>query len=242
MSNFQGKHPIYVQLRDIIQERIENGEYRKGFSIPPENEFSKAYNINKLTVRSAIDLLVKEGSLKRIQGKGVFVTAKIERDLEVLGGFSQTMKEKNISAKKKMLIKKKIPANKKYADIFNLKEGDLLYYIKRLDYANDEPIAIEEIYIPYNLVDRIEGMDLSVFGIYEIYRFYNIEPVRAWQTLEIAKLSQADARLIGISKDDAVYLFTYTSYDKAGRVIEFVRNYARGDKCNYKIRFYNKES
>ncbi len=241
MADTNYNSPMYIQLRSILRSRIETGEYPKGTSIPSENLLAKTYGINKMTVRAAIDTLIKEGMLKRVQGKGVYVTSRIERDLEILGGFSKTMKEKNISAKKKILFRKKIEANKKYAKIFSINEGDFLCYIKRLDYANNEPITLEEIYIPYNLVDRIEGIDLTVFSLYEIYRFYGIEPVRAWQTMEIAKLSQVDAKLIGIDKDQAVYLFNYTTYDKTERVIEFARNYTRGDKCSYKVKFYNKE-
>ncbi|PID82107.1 MAG: GntR family transcriptional regulator, partial [Clostridiales bacterium] len=232
-------HPMYLQLRSIIRRKIESGEYPLGSSLPPENDLAKKYGINKLTVRAAIKDLIKEGLLKSVQGKGVYVCSKIEYDLEVLGGFTQTMKEKNIVPKKKILTKEKILANKKYANIFNVDVGEELYYIRRLDYANGEPISLEEIYIPYYLVDRIEGIDLNVFSLYEIYSFYKINPIKAWETLEIAKLSQGNARLIGIDKDQAVYLFTYTSYDEKGRVIEFARNHTRSDKCSYKVHFHN---
>ncbi len=234
--------PLYIRLRDILREKIEIGEYPLGTALLSEEKLADSFNVNKHTLRVAIDSLINEGLLKRVQGKGVYVTAKIERDLETLGGFSQTMKEKNISAKKKIIARDKLEANKKYAKIFGINEGDPIYYIKRLDYANDEPMTLEEIYIPYDLVDRIEGIDLSVFSLYEIYGFYGIEPVRAWQTLELAKLSQVDAKKISLSSEQSVYLFTYTTYDKDDRVIEYARNYIRGDKCSFKINFYNKEN
>lgn len=230
--------PIYLQLREVVRSKIEDGEYAPGTAIPSENALASTYGINRLTVRSAIDALVNEGLLKRVQGKGVYVVAQIERDLEVLGGFTQTMDEKNVQNRRKILLKSQRKAGEKYAAIFGIDEEAMLYYIKRLDYADDEPIAIQEIYIPYDLAPKMEGIDLSVFSMFEIYKFYGINPVRAWQTLDLVQLTQSDARLININKDQTVFLFTCTTYDEDDRVIEYSKSYTRGDKCNFKVHFH----
>lgn len=230
--------PIYLQLREVVRLKIEDGEYPPGTAIPSENVLAATYGINRLTVRSAIDALVNEGLLKRVHGKGVYVVARIERDLEVLGGFSQTMTEKNVDTHKKILLKGQRRAGEKFAALFNIDKEDYLYYIKRLDYADQEPIAIQEIFIPYNLVPKMEGIDLSVFSMFEIYRFYGIDPVRAWQTLDLVQLPQSDARLININKDQTVFMFACTTYDQHDRVIEYSKSYTRGDKCNFTVHFH----
>lgn len=229
---------IYLQLREVVRNKIEEGEYLPGTAIPSENVLAETYGINKLTVRNAVDELVEEGLLKRVQGKGVYVMAPIERDLEVLGGFTQTMNEKNVHSKKKLLQKGQRRAGSKYASTLGISDEDMIYYIKRLDYANEEPIALQEIYIPYNLVPKVEGIDLSVFSMFEIYKFYGINPVRALQTLDLVNLTQADARLLNITKKQTVFLFSCTTYDENGRVIEFSRSYTRGDKCNFSVHFH----
>lgn len=229
--------PIYLQLREVVRSKIEDGEYAPGTAIPSENALAATYGINRLTVRSAIDALVSEGLLKRVQGKGVYVVAWIERDLEVLGGFTQTMNEKNVETRRKILLKGQRRAGEKYGSIFHIREDGLLYYIKRLDYADQEPVAIQEIYIPYNLVPKMEGIDLTVFSMFEIYNFYGINPVRAWQTLDLVQLTQSDARLINLDKDQTVFLFSCTTYDESGRVIEYSKSYTRGDKCNFHVHF-----
>jgi len=229
---------IYLQLREVVRHKIEEGEYLPGTAIPSENTLAETYGINRLTVRNAIDELVKEGLLKRVQGKGVYVTSPIERDLEVLGGFTQTMKEKNLQTKKKILQKGKRMAGVKYARIFRISEEDQLYYIKRLDYAGGEAIAIQEIFIPYDLVPSVEDIDLTVFSMFEIYKFYNINPVRAWQTLDLVNLPQSEARHLDISKEQPVFLFSCTTYDEKNRVIEYSKSYTRGDKCHFTVHFH----
>lgn len=233
------KSPIYVQLREIIRNKIEEGEYLPGMAIPSENTLAETYGINRLTVRNAIDTLVQEGLLKRVQGKGVYVMGeKVQRDLEYLGGFTQTMREKNKTPKIKVIAKCIRKADEKFSVIFNILPDDEICYIKRVCYADDEPMSLEEIYIPHYIVPKLEGIDLSIFTIYEIYEFYGIKLKKANQTLEIVKLKQNDARMLNIDSNFPVFLFKCISYDENNRVIEFANTYTRGDICDFNVNFH----
>lgn len=230
--------PIYLQLREVIRNKIEDGEYLPGMAIPSENELADIYGINRMTVRNGIDALVNEGLLKRVQGKGVYVAGtKVERDLETLGGFNQTMREKKIQPNTKVLIKTLRKAGEKYSLIFGIEPEDNIYYIKRICLGDGEPVSLEEIYIPEYIVPKLGGIDLAVFSIYEVYDFYGIKLTRAWQTLDLVQLEQKDARMLGVDTQLSVMLFECTSYDDKDRVIEFTRNYTRGDKCNFSVHF-----
>ncbi len=76
MANNDYKMPIYLQLREIIRNKIEDGEYMPGTAIPSENSLAQTFGINRITIRNAVDALVHEGLLRRVQGKGVFVVGK----------------------------------------------------------------------------------------------------------------------------------------------------------------------
>lgn len=233
------KSPIYLQLREVIRSKIEDGEYLPGMAIPSENNLAETYGINRMTVRNGIDILVNEGILKRVQGKGVYVvSSKVERDLETLGGFTQTMIEKNTTPLTKVLIKELRKAGGKYSLIFGIKPEDDIYYIKRLCLADNDPVSLEEIFIPKYIVPKLEEIDLGVFSIYEVYDFYGIKIKKAYQTLDLTQLDQNDARMLGIDASLSVMLFECISYDEKERVIEFSRNYTRGDKCNFNVHFH----
>jgi GntR family transcriptional regulator len=231
--------PIYLQLREVIRGKIEDGSYSPALAIPSENELAETYGINRLTVRNAIEALVHEGMLKRIQGKGVYVIGKkIERDLETLGGFTQTMIERKTRPSTKLLVKAMRKAGPKYGLVFGIAPDDLVYYIRRICYADEEPVSLEEIFVPADILPKLEGIDLSVFSLYEVYDFYGIKLERASQTLDVTELSRNDARMLGVEERQIVFLFECTSYDDKGRVIEFARTYTRGDKCNFNVSFH----
>lgn len=239
MGEIDYQSPIYLQLREVVRTKIEEGEYLPGTAIPSENALAETYGINRLTVRNAIDALVNEGVLIRVQGKGVFVVGKkVERDLDYLGGFTQTMREKNKTPRIKVISKCIRKAGDKLADVFGIEAEDDVYYVKRICYADEEPISLEEIFIPYYIVPKLDGIDLSVFTIYEVYDFYGIKLKEAYQTLDIASINQNDARMLGIDASLPVFLFECTSYDENNRVMEFARNYTRGDKCDFTVNFH----
>ena len=237
------KSPIYLQLREVIRNKIDDEEYLPGMAIPSENDLAGMYGINRMTVRNAIDTLVNEGILKRVHGKGVYVVGKrIERDLETLGGFTQTMREKKTQPRIKIFTKSLRKAGDKYSLVFNIDPEDSIYYIKRVCFADSEPMSLEEIYIPKYVVPKLEGIDLGVFSIYEVYEFYGINLTWAWQTLDLIKLDKKDARMLGIDSDLSVMLFECISHDDKDRVIEYVRTYTRSDKVYFNVHFNREET
>ena len=97
--------PKYAQVREIIRARIEDGEYLPGMAIPSESDLVEEFGIHRLTVRNAIDSLVKEGMLKPIRGKGVYVLGKkIKHNLESLAGFRQKIREQGLKPTVKILV------------------------------------------------------------------------------------------------------------------------------------------
>lgn len=238
MDYINGQTLYYMQLREIIRFKIESGEYAQCTALPSENELAESFSTSRQTVRNAIEALVNEGLLRRVAGKGVYVLGKkMERDLETLQGFTQTMLDCNVTPSTKVVKKVTRKAGEKYALMFGIRPDDDIFYIKRIRYGDNEPVSMEESYIPKNLVPKIDGIDLSVFSIYEVYELYGINLERAYQTLDLVHLEQNDARMLGISAELPVMLFECTSYDDRGRVIELSRSYTRGDKSLFSVRF-----
>ena len=236
MAEVDYKSPIYLQLREVVRNKIEEGEYAPGTAIPSENELSELYGVNRLTVRNALDALVSEGLLVRIQGKGAFVVGdRIERDLDSLSGFRQTMNDRNASPEAKILAKTRRKAGRKYARIFGIGEDDDIFYIRRLNPANGEPVSMEHTYIPASKVPKLDGIDLGVFSLYEVYGFYGLNPVRAYETLDLVSLEARDARMLDVEPGQVVMLLTCYTYDENDDVIEYTCGYTRVDKCSFTV-------
>ncbi|MBE5905394.1 MAG: GntR family transcriptional regulator [Lachnospiraceae bacterium] len=163
----------------------------------------------------------------------------IQRNMDDLKGFSQTMLEENLVPSITILNKYVREAGNLYASLFRIKPEEHLFYIRRLCLANKEPISLEEIYIPKYLVPKLSGIDLNMFSIYEIYEMFGVHLVRAEETLDLVIPNAADAKLLKMEAQTPALFFQSTSYDDKGRVVEFNKNYVRGNRCSFKVHFLN---
>lgn len=234
MSNATYKSPLYIQLREVIRNKIEDGEYPVGTAIPSESQLAETYNLNPLSVRSALSALKYEGLLRSVQGKGVFVNgSKTERDLESLGGYRQTMDERSIDAHTRVLIKALRPAGPYYSKLLDLAEDDQVWFTRRIDYSNNEPVALEEIYIPEKILPSYGDVDIELFSIYDIFTWNGLRPTDADQTLRVLFLEPSRAKLINLTSEQAVMELSNLTRDEKGQNIEFARNYVRPDKIEF---------
>lgn len=229
---------IARQVREFVREGIDSGEYVAGEKFPSTAEVAEKYGIFEPIVAEVSEVLVKEGLLEACPDGSFIVKGRlIERDMEELEGFTQTMRDQNIAPSFKILSKDLRIAGNKYAKMFDIKPEDKIVAIKRVCYADGEPVSVEQTFIPYYLVPKLEGIDLSVFSIYEVYTMFGIRLAHATQTLDLVRPSAGDARILGIDQNAPTMLFQCITYDVEGRVIEFNRNYTRGDKCSFKVHF-----
>lgn len=66
--------PIYLQIKEIIEDSIINDQIKAGERVPSTNELAKFYNINPATARQGMNELVQENILVKKRGVGMFVT------------------------------------------------------------------------------------------------------------------------------------------------------------------------
>ncbi len=240
MNEVSYKSPLYIQLREVIRGKIEDGEYPPGTAIPSEKQLSETYGIHRLSVRSALNALINEGLLTSVQGKGVFVCGgKMLRDMEHLGGFRHTMQERGKKGETKILIKALRKAGPYYSKLLEVGEEDKLWYIRRIDLSDGEPLALEEIYIPYDRMPGLGEIDINVFSLYDALAWNGIRLKEATQTLRISKLEPSLAKQIRISPEQAVMEFCYSTKDEEGQMVEYTRCYVRGDKTEFYVHYTN---
>lgn len=118
-------------------------------------------------------MLANEGLLRRVAGKGVFVPeSHIERDPEVLKGFTQTMPDRNVMHSIKVLKKMIRSAGAKYAMMFGFHPKDEIFYIKRMRYGHMYPEAPGDHEWPYRdkairyAFQFFRNMDMKTTPIY----------------------------------------------------------------------------
>lgn len=151
--------PAYIQIEKIISEKILQGDFLSGELIPSELILAKQYQVSRMTVRKAIDYLVRQGKLYRIQGKGTFVcpidnTVKMCLPLDKHITSSEVAKKLKLNITNKLISLQKINPSNRICRQLNIDSSSFVWYMKRLRLIDNIPFVFETSYMivePYFL-------------------------------------------------------------------------------------------
>lgn len=228
------KTPMYIQLRELLRKKIEDGTYQYGELIPSERELSAQYGLNRMTVRNAISELVEEGTLTRNQGKGTFVSKqKVVGNIHKIQGFGKMLLEKGITPKTKVVYSEIREAGFKYASIFNIDENEKIFDIVRVRYGNDEPISIEDTIIPYSLIPNVEDIDFEVVSLYELLKAHGVKLHLSYESMNLVKVRHDEAKFLNLDDGSTVFLVEVKTTDINGKIVEYTKSYTNSEKCHF---------
>lgn len=233
--------PKYHQLKQIIREKIESGEWPPGELVPSEYELCKLYGVSRTTVRQTMACLVAEGLVVREQGKGTYVAhPKLEQGLVGFYSFTEEILKKGLRPRSEVIEVGVAPATKSVARRLLLTEGDQVVYLTRLRLANEEPIMLETSYLPHRYCPGLAEVDLNSRPLYDVLRGeYRIELTRAREGFEPALADEYEARWLCIEPAAPVLLLERLAFMAGERgedvPIEFCRSVVRGDRCRFYV-------
>jgi GntR family transcriptional regulator len=229
--------PAYFQLKTILLDKINSGEYPAGSIIPSERELSENLGISRMTVRQAINLLSSERFLIREKGKGTFVN-EIKFEQKNIMSFSQTVIQQG------MLPSTRVLELTEEVDCFDIKEylnldsDQKVFRIKRLRLADETPIAVEEVFIPEKLCPNINKLDLTK-SLYDLLKTnYSIDISYIDNKIEAVKADKENRVLLMLSAGVPVLEISGISYTKEGNKLFYERDVYRADKYNYSVRIF----
>lgn len=76
LANDDLKSPLYMQVYSSLYQWIVQGHYAPGALLEPESRLCEMFGVSRITVRKAIEMLVRENLIETRQGKGTFVTSR----------------------------------------------------------------------------------------------------------------------------------------------------------------------
>ena len=135
------KVPKYYHIKQEIIKEIDNNTYKENETIPSERELMAVFDVSRITIRKAIDDLVKEGYLYRVHGKGTYVKGDGEQNnLVSITSCTQDIEKLGYTPRRKVISKKVILADAKRRNVLNLNEHEEVFQLARIYYADEEPL------------------------------------------------------------------------------------------------------
>ncbi len=235
--------PLYFQLKNLIIEKIENGEYAPDSKIPSEQELCEIYNISRPTVRQAVTELANNGYLYKEKGKGTFVSKpKTSIDIKVYTGFTDSILDNELTHERELVLSDIISVNnyKRLAEVFKLGYNQIIDFaqISFITSHNNEVLSFNTSYIPLSLFPNIIEDVKNRKPSYDILRGkYPLLPTNTKSTLEVIYSDQKDSQFLMVQSGLPLIRIENIIYSKSGQVVEYIISKYRADKC--KLTFEN---
>lgn len=238
--------PLYIQIKEFIINQIESGEFKQGDKIYSENELKEMFNVSSTTVVKALNELVNEGYLVRIQGKGSFVsTPKLTRNPINLS-ITEELKNIGIDLKTKILHIDELELPE-VAKKLAVDDSEKLSKIVRLRYINKdgkhEPLAFMTSYIPTKYLSH-ENFHLfekedSLYKILESVS--HLKPHRVKENYSIYLINDNEvAKHLEQSQNDPAFFVKRVTFTKEGLPMEYAESYLRWDRYIIEVELYDK--
>ena len=231
--------PLYKTVYNDIYEKIRSGYYRGGELIPTEEELKKIYDVSRVTVRKATDLLVNDNLLVRTAGFGTIVQSKYLTNKTVdLRSFSDEMSSQGKQTSTKILEFCIEKCNSQIATILGIPEGDTVYHFKRLRFGDDDLLQVEETYMSTYLFPNLSlsHLETGKFNYVESCG-YTIDTA-FHQTIPTLPTEEI-AEIFGIDTLTPIIRINNTSFLTDGRVMDYTMQYLNSPK--YQLRYIRKK-
>jgi GntR family transcriptional regulator len=217
------------ETRERVLELIE--PLSVGDAIPSERQLGLDLSVSRLTVRAALDELVREGYLVRRRGAGTFVAEpKVAKGMDVTS-FSDDMRARGLTPGSRTLDMREIPAGARLGRILHVSPSETVLAVKRLRLADGEPMAIELLHTRASLVPGLTASDLEVGSFYDLLADrYGLSIVGGTQTVEPTVTNEEESNALGVPLHSPALLFERVTRSTEGDVVEFTSSTYRGDR------------
>lgn len=217
------------QTRDLVLDLIE--ELDVGDAIPSERQLSADFGVSRLTVRAALDDLVREGQLVRRHGAGTFVSVpKIAQEL-TMTSFTDDMRRRGMTPASRTLDLGVTQAGARLGRLLKVSPSERVVVASRLRLADGESMAIETVHIRESHVPGLTSRDLEERSFYELLEErYGIVIVGGEQTIEPTVTDEGESAALGVPLHSPAFRFERVTQSQTGEIIEFVESIYRGDR------------
>lgn len=228
--------PAYAQLANILRRQISAGLFRPGDRLPSESQLCESYLVSPMTVRRAINLLVEEGVVSAIQGRGTFVKPlELGRAAFDLRELRELFNDPAMAVK--LLDVRVVPADERVARKLNLAVGDKTIYIRRLLTISSNPALYHREYLIYDPTRPIVEAELEVTALRGLFDGTGSALLKRGElSIEACLLNEDETAILQTPPLMAAFCLEHVFYDFADQPVSWGWFICRSDYLRFSTR------
>lgn len=232
---------IYENIYRDLKEKIENNTFSYQELLPSENTLIQTYNCSRNTLRRAVGLLVTDGYVQTIQGKGVRnIYRPAEQTAFTIGeieSFQESAMRNGQKPKTRVLLFTEFRVDKNLALKTGFSENAEIYYIQRLHYLDEQPLILNHNYF---LKESVPGLtkEIAESSIYNyLENELNMTIVNSKRIITVEKITEIDEKYLKLNAKDynCMAVVSSQTFNSSGIMFEYTQSRHRPDY----FRFYD---
>lgn len=226
--------PKYLEIQNLLLQRIKNGDYQEGQLIPKEVDLAEQLNVSRPTVRHAIRNLVQGGYLERRKKRGTIVTqTKIKQQFtHVIESYNTEIQNNGLVAKTQVLNFSTEKASDEVAEALTIKPNTEVYKLVRLRSADNKPVVFVVTYLPIAQLSDLQKIDFTHHSLYSELAKAGLEITHVSRKIEVHPATEEEAQLLETDIKAPIFYFHTIGFTKDHRALEYSIASYRGD-LNY---------
>jgi len=214
---------LSIDISKKLTEAIRTS-YKPGDMLPPQAELAEQYNVSRMFIRGALEILESTGTIQRVQGKGAVVQQQqIDYPIHRYTRFTETLEKNGRQAETVVLRKIGIPADDEVSHHLQLAHGEPVIMLESLGKMDGAPFSIGRQYFPlekvYDVMRRYNGGSLHQF----IAQRYGIKLRRVLSLITALRPGKKDCMHLELFSQTPLLQVKSVNIDEATKIpIEYV--------------------
>ncbi|GEC95023.1 GntR family transcriptional regulator [Zoogloea ramigera] len=218
--------PLYRQIKNLMLNALESGEWRPGQAIPSEQELALRFSVSQGTVRKAIDEMAADNLLVRKQGKGTYVAS--HNDPRALFRFLRLVPIDGDLAHPQSVPLDcwKAKAGNEAARMLGIELGAPVTILRRLLRFSGKPVVVDEIYLPGEIfqgltMEVLQGAHGSLYSLFESR--FGVRMIRAEERIRAVAADRMTSETLGVAEGVPLLSVERVTYTYGDRPVEWRR-------------------
>ena len=225
--------PLYLQVSEWIRGNIYKGDLTTGDRVPSENQIMDMLGVSRGTVKKAVTMLVNEGLLVQVQGKGTFVKSEnISYSLgEGLLSFAESLESQHLHFETEVIESRRDTASKLVASRLGIEIGAPILYLKRVRSVEGEKVMLIENRINIEYCPGIEAVDFNENNLFPTVERLSGRKIASSESRYAAKIIGAErGHFLEVHEDAPVLHLEQVVYFENSIPLEFGNVWLKSDK------------
>ncbi|TSE18677.1 putative HTH-type transcriptional regulator YurK [Tepidimonas alkaliphilus] len=232
--------PLYQQIKSLLLQSLQRGEWKPGDAIPSEQELAARFKVSQGTVRKAIDELAADNLLVRRQGKGTFVATHAERHVQYR--FLRLHpdhgdRQAEGPATRTVLACRRSRASAEVAAALQLRAGDAVVQISRVLSLGGAPTILEDLWLPGTPFKGLTLETLTAWAgpMYALFESqFGVRMVRAEERIKAVAASDIAAQRLQVPPGTPLLSVERLAFTYNDAPMELRRGLYRTDRHHYR--------